>query len=160
MNKTIFLNLFVIVSLLFISCENEPLEGEFDTSGGTADQFSAKVDGESFIDDTIDVAVVSSGFEYISIVASISSTGSAILLSIPTTHVEGTYTFTEFLEATSVSGSYRHETSGLNPALPGTLTITSKTDTTISGTFEFTAAPFTGTGTTYQITNGSFSVTY
>ena len=160
MNKKIFLSLFVAFSLVFFSCENEPLEGDFDTSGGSSDQFSAKVDGTNFNDDNINVAVVTSTVEYISIAASISSDGRVILLSIPTAHPVGTYNFTEFLEATSVSGSYKPDDSTIYPALPGTLTITSKTNTSISGTFEFTAAPFTGTGTTYQITEGSFSVSY
>ena len=160
MNKKIFLSLFVAFSLVFFSCENEPLEGDFDTSGGSSDQFSAKVDGTNFNDDNINVAVVTSTVEYISIAASISSDGRVILLSIPTAHPVGTYNFTEFLETSSVSGSYKPDDSTIYPALPGTLTITSKTNTSISGTFEFTAAPFTGTGTTYQITEGSFSVSY
>lgn len=161
MSKKIFLSLFVVCSLAFLSCENEPLEGDFDTSGGSSsDQFSAKVDGADFNDNNIDVSVVTSTVEYISIAASISGDGRVILLSIPTAHPVGTYNFTEFLEATSVSGSYKPDDTTINPAVPGTLTITSKTNTTISGTFEFTAAPFSGTGTTYQITEGSFSVSY
>lgn len=162
MSKKIFLSLFVVFSLAFLSCENEPLEGNFDTSGGASDQFSAKVDGADFNDDSINVSVVTSTVEYISIVATVSSSGSSILLSIPTAHTTGTYNFTEFLEATSVSGSYKPDNTTINPAVPGTLTITAKTNNTISGTFQFTAAPASGTsgGSTYQITEGSFSVSY
>ncbi len=167
-NKIMKIKLSFFIVLLavfpFTSCENEPLTGTFVDeiglpTGTGGDSFFVNIDGVEFVEDVITIITVDNGaIEYISIVGS-KTGGEQIGFSIPVSHAVGTYNFTEFLEATSVSGTYV-VTGSARPAFPGTLTITEKTSTFIAGTFMFTAAPFTGTGATYEMTEGSFSVNY
>ena len=148
----------------FTSCEDEPLVGTFidETGvegGGITNSFFANVDGVEYVESATTISTIDNGtIEYISI-AAVKDGNEIISLAIPIAHVVGNYSFTEFLEASSVSGSYVIGGSALTN-FPGTLVITEKTATRISGTFNFTAAPILGGGTTYDVTDGSFSVTY
>jgi hypothetical protein len=70
----------------------------------------------------------------------------------------GEYTFNTF---GTPSALYNRSMSDINTGT-GTLKISShdKTKKRIIGTFQFTASPFLSTGTSYEITEGSFDVTY
>lgn len=168
--KTIMKNrLTLIIAFLtffaFTSCEDEPLTGNFldetgvDGSDSGASSFFANVNGVEFIDTVITTSTIDNGtVEYISITA-VNDMNEVIEMSIPVAHIVGSYSFTQSLMVTSVSGSYLVGGDTLT-SLPGTLFITEKTASSITGVFSFTASPTTGIGTTYDVTDGTFSVVY
>lgn len=125
---------------------------------GDEDTFFAKVDGAEFVENVIDVAQVSSeGFpDRISIVASKTS-GERIGLLIDQDLEEGTYEITGPLTEDFVSATYINN--GLQSAQSGSVTITSKTATRITGTFQFFAENFAETESS-EITEGTFDVEY
>ncbi len=138
---------------------NIPYTGEIENPNpGDEDTFFAKVDGTDFVEDVIDVAIVSSeGFpDRISIVGSKES-GERIGLLIDQALPVGTYPITGPLSEDVVSGSYFNM--GLQTAQTGSVTITSKTATRIAGTFQFSSSNSDGTNTA-EITAGTFDVEY
>lgn len=120
------------------------------------DTFFAKADGTEFVENNIDVAAtISSGFpDSYSIVGS-KSNGDNIGLSIAQSLPVGTYQFTgpfgQQINASCLFGGvlYNGET--------GSVTITSKTATHMTGTFNIIVKNFT-TNQTKTISEGAFSV--
>ncbi|MES2544368.1 MAG: DUF6252 family protein [Bacteroidota bacterium] len=82
----------------------------------------------------------------------------AIGLNFPDTIVVGSYPFS----STSTYVGQYITGSSVFASSSGTLTITSHNTSTkkIMGTFSYTAAPFGGTGSNHQITQGTFNITY
>lgn len=127
---------------------------------GNDNTFFAKVDGNEFVEDSVNGARTTlAGSTTISISAT-KNNGHTIGLFFDGDVQPGTYDFGGF--GGIPIAQYNLGTSELNIG-SGTFTITSH-DTAnkrIVGTFEFTATPFGGTGTTtYAITEGSFDVVY
>jgi len=135
--------------------------------GDGVSSLSAKVDGVDFNPDSV-IAIETSflGINIINITANDNDTNQNLSLTLPADIVVGTYEMSPLLlSGDEIIGTY-------NPNLgdgttlpfgsePGTLTITGfDTSTgTIEGTFEFTAIdPFFIDPTTFEITNGVFSV--
>lgn len=123
-------------------------------------EFFAKIDGVDFVEDTVfGVETSLGGFTNIGISATKNNLES-IGFSIPSSTTSGTYTFS-FGTLDDLTAQYNIGTTE-NTVGDGTMTILSH-DTTakrIVATFEFVASPFIGTGNTYNITDGSFDVTY
>ncbi len=131
------------------------------TSGNPVgnDTFFAKIDGSEFIEDQIDGALITnvSGMaDQISIVAS-KTNGDRVGLNIVRSLAVGTYQFTGPL-GENVNGSCV-----LNDVLynaeSGSITIISKTDTRIKGTFNMVVKNFTSSATK-TVTEGTFDVEY
>lgn len=138
---------------------NIPYTGEIENPNpGGEDTFFAKVNGADFVEDVIDVAIVSSdGFpDRISIVGSKES-GERIGLLIDEALPVGTYQITGPLTDDVVSASYFN--AGLQSGQTGSVRITSKTATRIVGTFQFSASNAAGTSSS-EITQGAFNVEY
>jgi hypothetical protein len=122
----------------------------------TNDTFYAKVDGTEFVEDQIDVSVVSaSGFPQSYSIVGAKANGETIGFRIATYLGVGTYNFTgpfgQDLSGTCVINNLLYTTN------TGSLTITEKTATRIKGTFNYVASNFT-TSQTKSITQGSFDV--
>lgn len=123
------------------------------------DTFFAKVDGAEFVENQIDGALITdvSGMpDQISIVGS-KTNGDRVGLNIVRSLGIGTYAFTGPL-GVEVNGSCIMGDVLYN-AESGSITITSKTDTRIKGTFNMVVKNFT-TSATKTITEGSFDVEY
>lgn len=123
------------------------------------DSFFAKIDGTEFVEEQIDAALLTdvSGMpDQISVVGS-KNNGDRVGLNIIRSLSVGTYEFTGPL-GENVNGSYILN-DVLYSAESGSLTITSKTDTRIKGTFSMVVKNFT-TSATKTVTEGAFDVEY
>jgi len=123
------------------------------------DSFFAKIDGTEFVEEQIDGALLTnvSGMpDQISVVGS-KNNGDRVGLNIIRSLALGTYQFTGPLGA-NVNGSCVLNNVLYN-ADSGSLTITSKTDTRIKGTFSMVVKNFT-TSDTKAVTEGTFDVEY
>jgi len=123
------------------------------------DSFFANVDGAEFVENQIDGSLITnvSGMpDQISIVGS-KTNGDSVGLNIVRSLTVGTYNFTGPLGA-QVNGRCLFDNI-LYSADSGSLTITSKTDTRIKGTFNMIVKNFT-TSATKTITAGTFDVEY
>lgn len=123
------------------------------------DTFFAKIDGTEFVEEQIDGALITdvSGMpDQISVVGS-KNNGDRVGLNIIRSLALGTYQFTGPL-GQNVNGSCVIN-SVLYNAESGSLTITSKTDTRIKGTFTMVVKNFT-TSATKTVTEGAFDVEY
>lgn len=127
-----------------------------DNLGLDTDTFYAKLDGTEFVEDDIDVAaVVSSGVNpYYSIVGK-KTNGDSISLGIAQSLSVGTYQITGVFGEPVTSSC--HIGNVLYNANSGSITITSKTATHLTGTFNAVVKNFT-TGATKTISSGAFSV--
>lgn len=122
--------------------------------------FFAKVDGEEFVDDTIQATEASiPGLSSIGIVAR-KNNGETMSITLDSDISAGNYNFSTF----SIPSAQYNLSSTLVNSGDGTLTISQHniSEKFIVGTFAFTTNPAPGsTGTqTYDITEGSFSVSY
>ncbi|RDK85338.1 DUF6252 family protein [Marinirhabdus gelatinilytica] len=161
--RHIHLILFTILAVVFSSCENEPLEGEFivDEPGGAASgNFVATVDGESFVATQL-VAEINQGTLIMS-----ASDGVFAMGLIVVNKSECVFDLTGANASASISEissgtSYTVDPTGQFGS-SGTLEITSyNTETmTVSGTFTFVAVEITPNGPgseTIEVTDGSFT---
>lgn len=132
----------------------DPSAGGGNTGGTGTDTFSAKVDGTEFVENAIDfVEVDASGVApYYSIVGK-KTNGDTVGIKITETLSTGTYSITSGSDV----GGYYKVNDVLYNAESGSITITSKTATQISGTFNFIGKNFTS-GNTKAITAGTFSI--
>ena len=120
--------------------------------------FFAKVDDVEFEENLLEGVLTSlAGNDILSIVATKNNLES-IGFFLPADITPGEYTFSTF---SPPSGQYNIGNTVSNVA-DGTITISSHdtTDKIIEGTFEFSAAPLTGGGQTYTITEGAFYIEY
>lgn len=120
------------------------------------DTFYAKLDGTEFVEDGIDVAAVdTSGVNpYYSIVGK-KTNGDSISLGIAQSLSVGTHQITGIFGNPVTSSC--HISNVLYNANSGSITITSKTATNMTGTFNAVVKNFT-TGNTKTISSGAFSV--
>lgn len=143
-------------------------KGEFSKISYTTDvqppsgknSFFAKVDGVEFVEDAVNgIATNLPGFSTIGISATKNNL-QTIGLTLNSDIVAGEYTFSSF---TPPIGQYNLSSSNSNVAQATgsklTITLHDKTKKRIVGTFNFTASPVLG-GQSYEITEGSFDVTY
>lgn len=131
-----------------------------DNTGGGENEFFANVDGVEFVEDAVTGNFSNlAGMTSISINATKNSL-ETIGITLPGDITPGTYDFESF---STPLAQYNLSTTDIFTG-EGTVTITTHNTTTnkIIGTFQFTATPvFGGTGTgSYEITEGSFDVTY
>ncbi len=143
--------------------QNIPLV--IDIVGAGNSTLSADVDGAAMNPDAVTAIQVSlGGNTSIGISATNSTTLQNIGISLPADIEVGTYDFDSLPLPGSIIGQYSPELgSGSTQfvSIDGTITISAYDPVagTMEGTFEFTAGDFLGQDpTTYQITNGSFSV--
>jgi hypothetical protein len=137
--------------------ENIPFTTDGPAPSG--DTFFAKVDGVEFVEDQIDAALITqvSGMpDQISIVGS-KDNGDTVSLNIVRSLPVGTY---------QITGPFGEEVNGkclandlLYTAQSGTVTISTKTATRISGTFSMVVQNFT-TSETKTVSQGTFDVEY
>lgn len=168
MKKFQHLSLIVLafVAMIFTSCDNEPLEGEFitdETGGGAAEegQFIATIDGESFIAESTQV-VFFSETNILSITGIKSSTGELISMAIENPAV-ASFNLTQPV-GSQVGAAYLDDGAFPNPYIStsafggvGTLDLTmyDTVDLTVSGTFSFSGARIQLDDTGMPILDGS-----
>ena len=137
---------------------NVPYTGTL-VSGDNNNAFFAKVDGDEFVEDAINGIYTSlAGMTTIAVVATKNSL-ETMSVTLPGDVTPGTYDFASF---SAPNAQYNIGTTSINSGT-GTVTITTHdaVNKKLIGTFQFTAAPLGGgTGTSYEITEGSFDVTY
>ena len=159
MKKILYPIFLALFTLMAVSCDNEPLEGEFGDpngpgGGSSGGSFVATVDGSSFV---ADQAQAASAFETTTIMGA-RATGESISFVF-----SGTGTGTFDLGATNLATYVAAGSTNPYGSTEGSITISEFTNTSISGTFSFTAERVvTGEdGTeetqTVQITEGSFT---
>tara|TARA_R110002050_G_scaffold233063_1_gene368725 strand:+ start:8019 stop:8942 length:924 start_codon:yes stop_codon:yes gene_type:complete len=122
--------------------------------------FFAKVDGVEFLEEGIGGALLSiPGTPSIITISATKTSLETISISVNADITDGTYEFSSF---DPPLGQYNLSLTDGVVSDSGTLTITSH-DTfnkRIIGTFSFKASSILGTGSSYEITEGSFDVTY
>jgi len=126
----------------------------------TQNSFFAKVDGVEFVEDAVQgIASSLPGFSTIGISATKNNL-QTIGLTLNSDIVEGDYTFSIFSPPIGqynlfLGDSYVSQETGSKL----TITLHDKANKRIVGTFNFTASPLLG-GQSYEITEGSFDITY
>lgn len=121
----------------------------------TNDSFYAKVDGTEFVDvDILTAEIQIESQDFISIAAQDANLN-AITVSVRSNLSTGTYNITGNVGTDLVQAIYDFNDVD-NQAVSGSVTITSKTADRIKGTFSFV----TDGSPTYNVTQGSFDVTY
>ncbi len=131
--------LFTIFALLFISCENEPLEGEFVTENpdNTPASFTAKVNGVEFIADSTAVVTQNS----VTTITGVKSNGDRIVMTIQGVGV-GSFNLTGNDGVATFGINVAPDAfSTANPGGTGQLVITNydAENNVASGTFSFVA---------------------
>ena len=145
--------------------EDIPLVTEL--QGNPNNAFNADIDGVAFNPDAVNALEVTfQGSTTISITALNNATNQNIGITLPGDITTGTFDFSSLPLPGSIVGQYVPDLGGGSTtysSIDGTITINS-VDTaagTISGTFQFTAGDFTGQDpTTFEITNGTFDVSF
>jgi hypothetical protein len=167
LKSTLFLSLFLLI--IFSSCDNEPLTGNFeDESGIISDSngnlpennltpFFAKVESIEFNEDLLQSYILNNKLW----VRGTDLDSNKLTIGFPTDIVEGTYEITNENEA--YQGLFLENISNtLARANTGTIVIVSH-DTesnTISGTFSFIATPSGNPTPEFEVTEGEFNVSY
>ncbi len=129
-------------------------------SGNSNNTFFAKVDGVEFVEDGIGGALLSfPGTPSIITISATKNSFETISISVSSNITSGTYDFSTF---DPPMGQYNLSLTEGTVSDSGVLTITSHdiANKRIVGTFSFKASPLIGTGNSYEITEGSFDVTY
>lgn len=126
-------------------------------------EFFAKVDDEEFTEDSIQAIKVSLGGNTTVSITATKNSLQTIGLTIPFDNSTlGTYNFSTLPVQGVFIGQYNLSMTEMYSAASGSITITAHDTTakTMEGTFFFTAQPITATTPSFEITEGSFSVTY
>jgi hypothetical protein len=153
---------------VFISCENEPLTGTFTDEIGNGDTssenggFYAKVDGVEFQEEYVTSALETSTTPGTVTILAVRNASELININFPSDITAGDYDFNSF---GSISAQYSLNQTVTGYLGDGTLTITSHDTSTgrVVGTFSYVAnqlIPIPGAPTSFEITEGSFDVTY
>ncbi|MFY7810489.1 MAG: DUF6252 family protein [Flavobacterium sp.] len=152
--KNIKLIFATILSLIIISCENEPVDPVLISQNINNDVFTANINGVAFSDATISVLQTSiNGVNFISIGGARSNDN--ITINVKETLGIGSYNITG-ANTDQVQAKYIITNPSYNQtATLGIISITEKTATRIKGTFNFTTP---NTPTPYIFTSGSFDV--
>ncbi|MDX1461525.1 MAG: DUF6252 family protein [Marinirhabdus sp.] len=153
--------LLTFFSLVFVGCEDEPLEGEFVVDEPTADpgQFVATIDGEQFTASSVEANIINGGL----VVVGINDAGQSVSINVLNKsecvfNLDSAGAFGGYIAGGNVYSSFAVGTD----VTSGSLEITSYNteDLLVSGTFEFVAVENIGgqAGTaTVTITDGSFT---
>lgn len=161
--------LVFLTSVAFLSCENEPLTGTFtdeilvdsegDGNGGTdvSEPFYAKVNGNEFVETTLEAYVFNGKI----FVRAYDASGSAIIIGMPDTVSESSFDF----NGSEYTATYEDANTPPNVftiADSGEVTIVTHNvdDNIIEGVFNFVSTPGSGISPQYNITEGVFSVSY
>jgi hypothetical protein len=174
--KPILLLLIATVVFTFVSCDNEPLTGDFiDESGIPTDSnentddnndgnsnievapFYANVDGVEFTETSLQSYLLNEKLWVRGTDAELNK----ITLGFPTEIAVGTFEIVP--DADTYEGIFSDNANNvLARADTGSITIITHDTTakTISGTFNFTATPSSSTTPKYEVTEGEFNVSY
>lgn len=178
--------LFILLLCLFVtttSCEDEPLEGEFFSTGDGSDpeddiptentdnMFMASVDGETYAPNSIQGQLITiTGFSTISINTNNNTTGQNMSLTLPPDITPGEYSFDFVPDTDSIIGQYipnindpaTESFSSISTDSMLTITAHDTINNIIEGTFSFTAQPLVNINgmEPIEITEGTFSVVY
>lgn len=137
-----------------------PYEATLGTNNGD-NTFFAKVDGDEFVEDSIGGALlVLPGTPSTIMITATKNNIQTISISVNANIESGNFTFSTF---DPPMGQYNVSlTEGTVSVEGGELIVTEHDvkNKKIVGTFKFTASPLFGSGKSYEITEGSFSVTY
>jgi hypothetical protein len=158
----------LLTSVTFFSCENEPLTGTFTDEigdGNTSTEngsFYAEVDGVEFEEEFVSSAIETSTTPGTITILAVRNASEFININFPADIVPGDYDFNSFGD---ISAQYALNQTTTGYLGEGTLTITSHDSATgrIVGTFSYVAIqfiPVAGAPASFNITNGSFDVTY
>lgn len=159
--------LLLLTSFTFMSCEDEPLTGTFtdeiavDEDGDgdieIVEPFFAKVDGEEFIEETLE-AYVFNGKLY---VRAYDAADNAIIIGLPEDVSETSSDFNG-AEYTATFEDTTTTPNTFTTADTGSVTIVTHNvdDKLIEGTFNFVSTPGASASPQYTISEGSFSVNY
>ena len=158
--KTTMYFLKVLMIALFVSCGSD----DDGNNSGSNDSFFAKVNGQDY-NPTFVTAFNTSITSTVLITGSMGN-GEELQLFVPVDITTGTYNWSDINETFFVQGIYtpaganNADDSGF--AKTGSLTITSvnQENKTMQGTFSFVSDPTVNGGIVYNVTEGSFSVTY
>lgn len=153
------------MTTFFISCDNEPLEGEFITEepgGAGSGQFTAVIDGDSYTATTINADIVNGAL----VIATLDNTGRSITLTVQSKSV-CTFDMNSLANAAILSlngpGSDLYNSFGFTSGLTSGLLEITKYDTStmlVSGMFEFVAVEYINgvpATNTVTVTNGVFT---
>jgi hypothetical protein len=140
---------------------NIPFETELPNNN--ENEFFAKVNGDEFVEDSIEATKATlAGNTNITLTATKNSF-ETIGITIPFSNSDaGTYNFSSIPSQNVYVAQYNVSQTEFYVASSGSITITSHDTATkkITGTFYFTAQPQVGSTPTFEITEGSFNVTY
>jgi hypothetical protein len=123
----------------------------YSTQEEIADVFTAKVGSVNFVATDIFTSEIND----FTTIGALDANLNNLSIAIKNTLGTGTYPITTNTLSDNVQGSYEDE-NGEYKAVSGTITITSKTNDRIKGTFQFT----TNGATPFTITEGNFDVEY
>lgn len=160
--------LVLLVSFTFIACEDEPLTGTFtdeinvenddEIVDEVLEPFYAKVDGNEFIEQTLEAYIFNNKL----FVRAYNASGSAIIIGMSETVSESTFDFNTAEYTATYENVSNDGTSIFTTADSGSVTIVTHNvdDKLIEGTFSFVATPGASASPQYTITEGQFSVSY
>ena len=149
------ISLLAIISVLGLSSCSKKSDDAVTPSQSSVVGFQVKIDGKAYAPDYAYALASSPGTNgYYAIYGLNSQTSDVVALALPTTTATGTYTLSDVNFGTITLNKEDYST--INGGT-GTITIATKTATSMSGTFSFTAYDATGTKK-LTLTEGSFNV--
>jgi hypothetical protein len=160
MSKKIFSGVLLIFSLVFVSCENEPLEPELLST--TENSFFCKINGVDFIPEVVN-GTPNAGAEVALVQGTIGNIVENLGIFIPNSLSPGEYQLSQLPSVSEISVQY------FSPAVTGsesfvgegTVTIITNSSTNISGTFEFVVRSFIDQNSpVLNVTEGSFNLSF
>ena len=161
---TLLLSCFVLLSAF--TCENEPLEGDFQSgnpNNNTTASFSVDFDGQTFVADQVSATILEGGVMNItglrgaqmeSVIITLFGTTEGVY-ELGVTNAQLQSNAAAYSEASGSSGTWVALTDGSTPQGQVTITDIDENNMTISGTFSFTA--YDVNGTAKEFTNGVFT---
>ena len=152
--KVITTILFMSLVLLSTSCSDDD---DNNSNQNANESFTANINGTEYNAEFVNGFIVGLGTN-ISISGS-RANGDNVVVNFPI-GAEAGDTFT--VDGLEFVGSYDSSDGDATLATEGTITITAHNteERTVSGTFSFVSDPIAGGGTSYNITQGSFSSSY
>jgi len=146
--------LFFAITLLSTSCSDDEDNNSNQNGNGS---FTAQINGTDYNAEFVNGFIVGLGTNIA--ISGSEANGNNIVVNFPIGAAVGD-TFT--VEGLEFVGSYDASDGSGALSSEGTITITAHDPNarTVSGTFSFIAEPLASSGTTYNITEGSFSSSY
>jgi hypothetical protein len=127
-------------------------------SGTGNNTFTVDINGTAFTPAAIN-GIVNAG--QLSIIATDNQGVKTVSVVMPQSTVAGTYNLGQPFTS-NYFGQYNHDATTFTGSTSGTLTVTTHNTSTnlVEGTFSFVSEPLGGGSPTFNLTNGTFSVTY